>query len=288
MAFVKATKKRSKLRCAFYGPSGSGKTYSMLRIATGLAGDGKIGVIDSERGSASKYADKFSFDVCDLEKRNVDEYADTIRDAAGKFDVLCIDSASHAWQELLEEVEQLAKVRFRGNKWAAWQEGTPKQKRFIDAILSYPGHVLITFRAKTEWLVEEEDGKKTPKRVGLSPEARPGSEYEWDMLVRINPDHTAIVEKDRTGKYQDKMFSVLDEAFGHSLSEWLNEGGESNVELVSAKLKASGLTEEALLSALKKRGKVDENVNLLASVDNRVLAMVLDKWDSVVKALSNQ
>jgi len=64
MKFVKAEKKKSKLRLGMSGPSGSGKTYSALRLAKGLGG--KVAVIDTERGSASLYADKFEFDVLEL------------------------------------------------------------------------------------------------------------------------------------------------------------------------------------------------------------------------------
>ena len=55
MAFTKATKRKSKLRCALYGPSGSGKSFSLLRMATGFAAASgeKVAVIDSERGSIS-------------------------------------------------------------------------------------------------------------------------------------------------------------------------------------------------------------------------------------------
>ena len=59
--FQKATKTKSKLRCAIFGPSGSGKTYSALSIASGLGK--KIALIDTEHFSASKYADKFNFDT---------------------------------------------------------------------------------------------------------------------------------------------------------------------------------------------------------------------------------
>ena len=47
MAFVKATKKKSKLRMAITGPSGSGKTFTSLRIAKGLGE--KIALIEIDR-----------------------------------------------------------------------------------------------------------------------------------------------------------------------------------------------------------------------------------------------
>ena len=67
--FKKATKKGCKLRLALFGVSGGGKTYSALRLATGLGG--KIALIDTEHGSASKYADRFEFDVCDCDKPTI-------------------------------------------------------------------------------------------------------------------------------------------------------------------------------------------------------------------------
>ena len=44
-------------------PTGAGKTYWSLQMATELADGGKIAVIDTERSSASLYADKFEFDT---------------------------------------------------------------------------------------------------------------------------------------------------------------------------------------------------------------------------------
>src|SRR5579864_4457360 len=58
--FRKAVKHDAKLRFAVCGPSGSGKTYTLLQLATELGGP--VALIDTERGSASKYADLFEFD----------------------------------------------------------------------------------------------------------------------------------------------------------------------------------------------------------------------------------
>lgn len=60
MQFTTATKTAAKLRLSLMGPAGSGKTFSALKIASALSS--KIAVIDTEHGSASKYADKFRFD----------------------------------------------------------------------------------------------------------------------------------------------------------------------------------------------------------------------------------
>ena len=220
--FNKATKKQSKLRLAVFGPSGSGKTFTSLRIAKGIGG--KIALIDTERGSASKYSDRFDFDVAELQNATIDNTCQFINGAKG-YDILIIDSMSHSWQELLEEVDRIAKAKFRGNTWSAWSEGTPKQRRLVNAILDFPGHIIATMRSKTEWTTEKtRDGKNKPVRLGLSPEQGKGIEYEFDMLIELSTDHMANVIKDRTGKYQDQIIEKPGEELGQQLNVWLTEG----------------------------------------------------------------
>lgn len=221
--FKRATKAAAKLRAAIFGPSGAGKTFTSLRIATGLGG--RVAVIDTERGSSSKYSDRFEFDVLDLDDQSIEGYVSAIELAAQeRYDVLVIDSLSHAWQTLLEEVERLAKAKYRGNTWSAWSEGTPLQRKLVGAILAYPGHVVATMRSKTEWTTTDNNGKKTPQRVGLAPEQGKGVEYEFDLLVEISTDHVANVIKDRTGKFQDKLLDKPGEDFGRALAAWLADG----------------------------------------------------------------
>lgn len=230
MGFKKATKAQANLHAAIFGPSGAGKTFTSLRVATGLAAGSPIAVIDTERGSASKYADRFSFDVLELEDQSIDGYVAAISEAAkGGYKVLVIDSLSHGWQSLLEEVEKLAKAKYRGNTWSAWSEGTPHQRRLVQAILNYPGHVIATMRSKTEWTTVDNNGKKTPQRVGLAPEQGKGVEYEFDLLVEISTEHVANVIKDRTGKFQDKLIDKPGEDFGKQLAAWLADGLPSPV-----------------------------------------------------------
>lgn len=231
MAFTKAEKSKAKLRMAIFGTAGSGKTYSALRIATGIAKaiNSRIAVIDTERGSASKYADRFDFDTLELNPAKIDGYISAFKDAqTAGYKVLVIDSMSHGWQELLEQIEALAKQRYNGNTFRAWGEGTPKQREFIDAMLGFNGHVIATMRAKTDYIISDDGkGKMKPQRVGLAPEQGKGIEYEFDLLAEINAEHYATIIKDRTGKYQDKGIDKPGEEFGAELVAWLNEGAES-------------------------------------------------------------
>lgn len=221
--FAKAKKEKCNLRAAITGPSGSGKTYSSLRIATGIGG--KIAFVDSERGSAKKYADRFSFDVLELEDKSIDGYCAAMHAAekAG-YKILVIDSLTHAWQELLIEVDRIAKTKFHGNSFAAWNEGTPKQRKLIDAILNYDGHIIATMRSKIKYEQTNENGKTKVTKLGLDPEQGKGIEYEFDVLIDIQENHFASISKDRTGKFQDKIYDRITEDFGRELAVWLNDG----------------------------------------------------------------
>lgn len=269
--FKKATKAQAKLRAAVFGPSGAGKTFTSLRVATGLAGDGgRIAVIDTERGSASKYADRFSFDVLELEDQSIDGYVAAIREAgAAGYTVLVIDSLSHGWQTLLEEIEKLAKAKYRGNTWSAWSEGTPLQRRLVQAILAYPGHVLATMRSKTEWTtVDDGRGKKSPQRVGLAPEQGKGVEYEFDLLVEISTEHIANVIKDRTGKFQDKLLEKPGEQFGRELAAWLADGDPAPAQPV--KVEPAKATGAGLVAEIRDYIAKATNVRTLGKIGTRL------------------
>ena len=79
-AFHKALKTDARLRLALMGPSGAGKTLTALHLAQDLDA-GPIAFIDTERGSASKYADQFDFDV--LEVVAIQVATDAIADLFG-------------------------------------------------------------------------------------------------------------------------------------------------------------------------------------------------------------
>jgi len=81
LQFRKAVKYDAKLRLAISAPTGAGKTWTSLLIATRLAEatGSKIAVIDTEHGSASKYADRFDFDALDLRSYGPLEYVAAIK-----------------------------------------------------------------------------------------------------------------------------------------------------------------------------------------------------------------
>jgi len=227
MAFEKAQKRKLKLKAAISGVSGGGKTVGALRVARGLAGKkGRIAVIDTENRSASLYADKFAFDVKELEPPyTTDKYIAALKEAedAG-FDVCIIDSASHAWSGqggILERKD--AKDARGGNSYANWRDFTKEHNRFMAAILHSPIHVICTMRSKQAHEIVDNGGKKRVQKMGLKSEQRDGVEYEFTVAFDVAINHTCEASKDRTGLYENKIFQLTEET-GAELATWLDGG----------------------------------------------------------------
>ena len=64
LQFKKTFKSQAKVRIALAGPAGSGTTLTALNLAQAFGG--RMALIDTEHGSASKYADSFDFDALHL------------------------------------------------------------------------------------------------------------------------------------------------------------------------------------------------------------------------------
>lgn len=254
--FVKATKMQAKARIALDGPSGAGKTWTGLVTATALADGGRIAVIDSERGSASKYADRFEFDVLTIDGNyHPKHYIDGIRQAAaGGYDALLIDSLTHSWAGSggVLEVVDAAKSQFGGNQYMAWSVGTPLWQSLIDAILGAPLHVIVTLRSKSKF-VEQEDsrGKKSYQRAGTEPVARDGIEYEFDVVGDLDLQHTMVISKTRAGDRIQKVYREPGPEFGEAVLAWLTDGAV-DVKALARELSAVAGDTEALKAALAK------------------------------------
>ncbi len=239
--FQRATKRKLKARIALDGPAGSGKSYTALRFAHALAGpSGRVAVIDTEHRSASKYTGEspdgipFTFDVCELEHYAPSTYTNVIREA-GKagYDVLVIDSLSHAWDGVggaLDQVDRKAASSRSGNSFAAWRDVTPMHREMVEAILACPAHVIVTMRSKMGYEMETDDkGKVKPVKVGLKPIQREGVEYEFDVVGDLDLDHMIVISKSRCSALDGARSVKPGAPFIRPLIAWLSDGADVSV-----------------------------------------------------------
>lgn len=227
--FRKAQRKQVKLKIGISAPSGAGKTYSALLMAYGMCGDwGKIAVIDTENGSAELYSHLGEYSVCSITPPfTPKKYIAAINEAVeAGFEVLIIDSLSHAWSGeggLLEMKDKATKVNNGGNSFTAWRDVTPEHNRLVDALLQSDIDVIVTLRAKTDYVITEDNGKKSIRKVGLAPIFRDGLEFELTVFFDLSQEHIATASKDRTGLFDGQNFKPTVET-GKSLVEWRNGG----------------------------------------------------------------
>lgn len=262
--FHKATKTQKRLRLSLYGVSGSGKTYSALALAKGLGG--KIAMIDTERGSASAYANLFAFDTLEmLPPFSPAAYVTAIKAAETEgYDILIIDSLTHAWSGAggaLEMVDNAAKRSQSQNSYTAWRDVTPEHNRLIDAIIGSKCHIIATMRSKAEYVLEEDSrGKKVPKKKGMAPIQRDGMEYEFDVVAEMTSDNEMVIQKTRCPELSGQVIAKPNGATSATLRAWLSDGapmpGPAKWVEVVAKLRP----------AIEDSQKVRETYDTLAAI----------------------
>lgn len=252
--FKKATRGSGKARVLFYGPPGSGKTYTALSVAKHLGGG--IAVIDTERGSAAKYAGiAADFAVLELPDTKPQTYVDAISAASNQgFGVLVVDSITHEWETLLEYRDKVASAKFKGNTWAASSVTKPIHRQFIEALLQYPGHVLCTARSKNDWSAD----RGRPKVVGLKPLQSDEIVHEFDIAILMDAAN-GVVTKTRCVELNDEVITRPGANLAGAIQRWLSGGysqpvgnavDNNRADVIDAEVVESGPTQEDGVNAL--------------------------------------
>jgi len=256
--FLMGTRERIKLRMAIDGPSGSGKSFTALRLAFALGL--RVLVIDSEAGSASKYwgfcpdGTPWYFYSAPIKDYSPSEYATLIEDGGrAGFDVIIVDSLSHAWEGKDGALDLVD--RAGGNRFAAWKNVTPMHRRMVEAILTSPSHVIVTMRSKTEYVVETENGKSVPRKIGMAPIQRPGMEFEFDIYCSMDWSHIMTISKTRCSAIDGMTVVKPGPDFMARVIEWLNEG-----DVVDVAPPTPRIEDRQLVEIMERLGKIGWNV----------------------------
>lgn len=325
----RAQRKQAKLRLAITGPSGSGKTMSALLIAFGIGPKVLLG--DTEERSASLYADEIegplagkSFDVAIIDPPyTIAKYIEVI-DAAeqGGYDVLILDSISHAWAGeggLLQKKEEMdSRGGATKNQYTNWAPITKEQEKFKARLLHCKVHLICTMRSKQDYILEtNKDGKQVPHKVGMAPIQREGMEYEFTAVLDMAMDHSAMASKHRTGALLDDKVIRPTVKTGEDLKGWLTQGVAAdadkpvghvtnNMAVPATEDQISAITEkiltyqvltsasdEAMSQAIIKRVHKDSGITIsgvkdLTSSAADKLSVALDGWISRAKASATE
>jgi AAA domain len=243
--FRQARRESISLLVGLAGGTGSGKTYSALRLATGLAGGSPFGVIDTENGRASHYADDFAFETAQLEPPfSPERYLEAIRaaDAAG-YPAIVVDSASHehAGTGGLLDMHDAELERMGGAaaaNMAAWIKPKAEHKRFVSELLRLRAHLILCFRAEPKVEIRKKAGggvEIVPKETltgldGWVPIAEKSLPFELTLSFLLMPDAPGIPKPiklpERLRQYVP-LDAPLEESVGVELATWAR--GEETV-----------------------------------------------------------
>jgi DNA polymerase III delta prime subunit len=232
--FTRAERRKTFIKLAITGTSGSGKTYSALRLARGLVGEkGRIAFIDTENGSATLYDTLTEFDHCEIQpntsgKFSYKDFVAKVQEAEQMgYDCVIIDSATHLWQGILADKENLD-LQGKGNSFTNWAQPTKDFNATIQKFLQSRIHLISCMRSKTDYVLEtNEKGKQAPRKVGLAPMMRDGIEYEFTTVFDVMaPSHYANTSKDRTGMFVDEGNFLITEETGRNIAAWLASAKE--------------------------------------------------------------
>lgn len=254
---------QSKLSVAVYAPSGAGKTTAALKLAKGIQQQlyptenlRDIGLfIDTERRSSTKsvgrviggetleplelYNFEPPFDVLKLAK--LIEFAVNVK----KKKIIVIDSYTAFWSGIdgvLENVAVLEKELGDSKKmYGAWSEKEIiTKKNVLKNLMTSSGvHLIICFRAKTEYVIEMNSrGKNVPKAIGLKEDMQADVRYEFDSVLSIDKEtHEITIVKDRIGYAEYRMTTE------HPESPITIEDGMQLAKIVSEGLSLDELAE---------------------------------------------
>ncbi len=279
MQIRKAERRKARLRVGFSSPSGGGKTYSAILMAKGIVnGDmSKVCLIDTENGRGDLYSDLGEYNIIPLEAPFTPErYIEAIQMAEeAKMEVIIVDSITHEWEGkggCLEMNENLANAKYRGNTWSAWNETTPRHRKFIEALISSPAHIITTVRNKIDTIMTDD---KKVKKVGIKELTREGFEYELTLNFNIDRDtHMVTASKDNTKIFESRDPFVVTEETGKELLEWAEKGVDHKSKLI-----------DEIVAILPQIGKkaTEETMTFLHNQGNAKLEVLLQSYQNEVK-----
>lgn len=230
-----AVKEQYNLLMAISGISSSGKTYNAMKLLSILGNNEPFAVIDTEK--ANVYADQYTFYRQVMTKDTaLKDYLSQVELAAENKLNLLIDSGSAIWSRALIEHNKA------GGRYQDWGKINPVLDAIETALENYPKHVIVTYRSEYAYeLQKNENGKPSPVALGLKPDARKNSIYEYDIWIEMIEGHNIEVKKSRCpdllskGDVLENVYSSIEKVAG-VLLPWLDSGYPKETSEVISKV----------------------------------------------------
>lgn len=225
--FVKAEPISKRLKILIYGPSGSGKSRAALSFP-------RCAVIDSEGGvdlyrghpSVQPFHVIATKTIADLE--NAIAFIEF--DKGSTFDTLVVDCITVFYDTLREAIARSGKGGEMG--FREWSKLNTRMKNAYSKLTNLPVHVVVIAREATEYETVNGELRKT----GTKPDGDKSMAYNFDLVIRMNDDHSGTVKKSRahqlgeSGRLPAVNWTVFEPvAAAHVAGETLAQQSEDEV-----------------------------------------------------------
>lgn len=268
-----AQREGARLVIGLCGISGGGKTYTALQLAFGMANynSKKVGLLCTENKRGRLYSNALvdpatgevqRFLVGDLTPPfSPQRYIESIAafEKAG-VEVLVIDSGSHEW----EGIGGCEDIAHAGNpKNPAWNKAKAEHKRFMNALLQSPMHIIVCTRAREKTKQEMVDGKLKYVPMGVQPICEKNFSFELTAsLMMWNEGQSQEVLKcpselrDILGR-QEGYISAAD---GAALRAWVDGGKQMDPEVERARSNMNLICEQGYAALQEAWGKLPAKI----------------------------
>lgn len=203
---TQATRADTYLLISLAGASGSGKTFSAMQLATGICGDEKFLVIDTESRRALHYADQFNFDHIDFPPPFTPErYLEAVKLGEKQgYKAIVIDSMSHEFDGEGGIMEAAANSSIKGP--GAWKDPKMRHKKMVNAFLQVRTHLIFCLRAeeKIDMSKKDDRGRVIVENAGWFPICEKRWPYEMTASFTMNPASPGVIDLSLPHKVQDQ------------------------------------------------------------------------------------
>lgn len=284
MSFKKAERESLPALISLSGLSGSGKTYSALLLAGGLAGkDGCVGLIDTESGRGTMYADD------SLIKQNLPngeyfvkqlsspfspkKYIDAIKEAINNgITVLIIDSMTHEWEGIggCQDIAEKNKLRGAPN----WALAKMEHKKLMNVITNSPIHIILCLRARYKSVpMKDEKGRMTYIEMGVTPVQERNFMYEMTASFDMDEEKSGYASlkkmpKELLDSFGKQPFLMTSEV-GKKIDSWANNGIDIDKETRS-------FMSDCRQIAMEGSEKLNEFLGSLTKVQKNIIKTNID------------
>lgn len=295
MTYEIAKREAVPLLLALTGTSGSGKTYSGLLVAAGMAGpNGKVGMIDTESGRGSMYADDIDIiaampggvyyrkEIC--APFTPEKFGSAIKEAmANGITVLLIDSGSHEYEGIggLEEIAASEKT--------GWLKPKMRHRREVmNVVTQSPMDIIFCLREreKTKVVKCPDTGKDKFINIGFQPIQEKNFMYEMTISMRFDctrPGKPIITKcpKPLLPLFVGEQAIITKEA-GAKIKLWAQKGEQIDMQL-------RNLMRECRESAMLGSIKLDDFFRSMEKGDKTLLSKLASKeFQEEVRSLAKE